>query len=265
MHIRLEHVHYYSGDSHLIDDVSCELEPGVAVLVMGPSGSGKTLLMKIMAGIIPPDSGEVFFDDSAFTTMSDRELDAKRVRHGFVFQDSALWQNLSVYNNLSLPIEYHYPRRKKEHIDSQIRTLCKKMGFEEDLSQRPTRLSAGERKVASILRSLVLDPETVFMDEPSAGLDAASSNRLLDLLKELKSKGKSLIIGSHDSEIASMIADRILVIDRGRRLAFDDVQNLVRTDNERIKEILSDVFDMSSTYDADILDILGSGDDDPFG
>jgi ABC-type multidrug transport system ATPase subunit len=102
------------------------------------------------------------------------------------------------------------------------------------------------------------------MDEPSAGLDAASSARLLDVLKELKTKGRTLIISSHDSQIASMIADRILVIDEGRILAYDSVNNLVRTDDPRLKAILSDVFELSSTYDADILDILGSGDDDPF-
>ncbi|MFA7567479.1 MAG: ATP-binding cassette domain-containing protein [Alkalispirochaeta sp.] len=264
MRIVLDHVSYSSGNTVLIDDVSCELEEGVAVLVMGPSGSGKTLLMKVMASILPPSSGEIRYGEKALSTMSDRELQKIRTGQGFVFQDAALWQNLTVYQNLALPLEYHYPRRGAAQIRSHILALCRKMDFQEDLSHRPTLLSAGERKVASILRALVLDPHTVYMDEPSAGLDSASSAYLLDILKDLKRKGKTLIIGGHDSQIASMIADRILVMDEGRLVAYDTVQNLVRTDNRRIRAILSDVFDLSSTYDADILDILGSSDGDPF-
>ena len=102
------------------------------------------------------------------------------------------------------------------------------------------------------------------MDEPSGGLDAATSDRLMQLLKDLKARGKTLVIASHDSEIASLFADWILVIDEGRLLAFDTVDKLVRTDDRRVREILADVFDLSSTYDKDILDILGSGDYDPF-
>jgi ABC-type multidrug transport system ATPase subunit len=264
MNIVLDHVSYTTGNSVLIDDVSCTVEEGSAVLVMGPSGSGKTLLMKIMAGILPPGEGEIWYGEKAFSTMSERDLRKQRMGQGFVFQDAALWQNLTVYQNLALPVEYHFPRREADHIRSSITELCRKMDFREDLSQRPTLLSAGERKVASILRGLVLDPPTVFMDEPSSGLDSASSGRLMDILKDLKRKGRTLIIGGHDSEIASMIADRILVMDEGRLLADDSVQNLVRTDDKRIRAILSDVFDLSSTYDTDILDILGSSDEDPF-
>jgi len=264
MHIKLDRVGFGVGPIELLKDISLEIEPGVAVLVMGPSGSGKTLLMKIMAGIIPPAAGEVYFDTRPFSRMSDRELESKRVRQGFVFQDSALWQNLTVYQNLALPVEYHNPTRSSASIRSHIEALCRKLDFREDLTQRPINLSAGERKIASIVRSLVQNPETVFMDEPSGGLDSTTTNRLLDLLKELKSLGRTLVIASHNSQIASMIADRILVVDEGAVIAYDEVQNLVRTDDPRIKEILSDVFDLSSTYDADILDILGSGTDDPF-
>src|SRR6056297_2219420 len=150
MRVQLEEVNFYSGGTQLLFDITFDLEEGVAVLVMGPSGSGKTLLMKIIAGIVPPDSGKLLFDGKPFATMNDRELQDKRIRQGFVFQDSALWQNLSVYQNLALPVEYHYPRREAENVRSHIASLCRKMDFREDLNQRPTMLSAGERKIASI-------------------------------------------------------------------------------------------------------------------
>ncbi len=264
MNITLDQVSYVTGNNVLIDNVSCTIEEGVSVLVMGPSGSGKTLLMKIMAGILPPSEGEIWYGEKAFSTMSERALRQQRMGQGFVFQDAALWQNLTIYQNLSLPIEYHFPRREAAHIRSHITELCRTMNFRDDLSQRPTLLSAGERKVVSILRGLVLEPKTLFMDEPSSGLDSVSSARLMDVLKDLKRKGRTLVVGAHDSEIASMIADRILVVEKGQLLAYDSVQNLIRTDDQRIRDILSDVFDLSSSYDADILEILGSSDGDPF-
>ena len=101
------------------------------------------------------------------------------------------------------------------------------------------------------------------MDEPSGGLDSATADHLLAVLKELKSDGRSLVIATHDSEIASKLADSILVLDEGRALAYDTVEQLTRTSDARVREVLANVFDLSSTYDTDILDILGSN-DDPF-
>lgn len=263
MEIALREVGFSTGDTEILRSVSCRIESGQVVLVMGPSGSGKTLLMKIMATILPPGSGAVLYNQEPIDAMSDADLDRLRIRQGFVFQDSALWQNLSVYNNLALPTQYHFPRRPASEIADRVRVLCRNMGFTEDLSQRPARLSAGERKVASIIRALMMDPELLFMDEPSGGLDAGTSDRLLNTLKDLKRRGRTMVIASHDSEIASQLADWILVIDDGSILAYDRVSNLVRTSDHRVREILVDVFDLSSTYDTDILDILGSS-DDPF-
>ncbi|MFW5694472.1 MAG: ATP-binding cassette domain-containing protein [Alkalispirochaeta sp.] len=263
MQIELREIAFSTEEGPLIEEVSCTVRPGECLLVMGPSGSGKTLLMKIMAAIIPPSSGAVLFDGVETATMSDRELDRNRLRQGFVFQDAALWQNLSVLNNLTLATQYHFPKRNPEDTQRRVNQLCRTLGFTEDLSRRPARLSAGERKTAAIIRSMMLNPEIYFMDEPSGGLDASTADHLLALLKDLKSQGRSLVIATHDSEIASQLADSILVLDEGRSLAYDTVEHLTRTTDTRVREILTDVFDLSSTYDADILDILG-GNDDPF-
>lgn len=263
MRVEVQDVGFEAGGQTLLEDVSCTIDEGQCVLMMGPSGSGKTLLMKIMATILPPNTGVVRYDGMVTGTLPDRDLDRTRLRTGFVFQDAALWQNLSVRANLTLATQYHFPKRAAREVDQRVERLCRSMGFTDDLNQRPALLSAGERKVASIIRAMMLDPELYFMDEPSGGLDGASSTRLLSVLKDLKSRGRTLVIAGHDSEIASQLADAILVIDDGRVLAYDTVQKLVRTDDARVREILQDVFDLSSTYDADILDILGSG-DDPF-
>lgn len=180
-----------------------------------------------------------------------------------MFQDAALWQNSTVLQNLMLATQYHHPRRDPAVIRERVDQLCRRLNFREDLNQRPALLSAGERKVASVVRALMQDPETLFMDEPSGGLDSSTSDRLLSLLRDLKGRGRTMVIATHDSEIASQLADDILVIDDGRLLTYAPVSELIRTDNPRVREILADVFDLSSTYDTDILDILGSG-DDPF-
>jgi ABC-type multidrug transport system ATPase subunit len=263
MKVELRDVTFFTGDVPLLEDISCVVDEGQCVLVMGPSGSGKTLLMKIMAGILPPGKGDVLFDGTSMVTMPDRELDRTRLRQGFVFQDSALWQNLSVLANLTLATQYHYPQRDAASVQARVDRVRRMMGFTDNLNQRPALLSSGERKMVSIMRALMLDPEMFFMDEPSGGLDSATTGRLISVLKELKSRHRTLVISSHNSEIASQLADWILVVDEGRLLAYDSVQNLVRTEDTRVREILADVFDLSSTYDADILDILGSG-DDPF-
>ncbi len=263
MQVELREIGFSTEEGPLLNSISCTVRPGECLLIMGPSGSGKTLLMKIMAAIIPPSAGSVLLDNVESATMSDRELDRNRLRQGFVFQDAALWQNLSVYANLTLPTQYHFPKRDPAEIQRRVDQLCRRLSFSEDLSQRPARLSAGERKTAAIIRSMMLNPEIYFMDEPSGGLDSATADRLLALLKELKSDGRSLVIATHDSEIASQLADSILVIDEGRPLAYDTVEQLTRTSDARVREVLADLFDLSSTYDTDILDILGSN-DDPF-
>ncbi len=265
MKAELEHVYFSVHDTILLEDITVGIETGSAVMVMGPSGSGKSLLMKIMAGIIQPTSGRVRIDGRDLTRMNERALNIVRRDHGFLFQDSALWQNMTVLQNLSLPMQVHHPDWSPTRMREQIDRLCSYLRYEEDLSQRPATLSFGERKLVSLIRSLVLEPELIFFDEPRTGLDAKSHDRVLELLKDRKEQGKTQIISSHDSGIASMIADFLLVIDRGKLLAYDTVANLTRTDDPRIKEILSAVLDLSSSYDSDILEILGSSDIDPFG
>lgn len=265
MGIELKGVGFDASSETLLHDLDIHIGTGSSVLLMGPSGSGKTLLLKILAGIIPPTHGNVIFDGKSLAQLSDREINRERLRIGFVFQDAALWQNLSVYNNLALATSHHFPKTPEAEIREKIERLCRRMDYTDNLEQRPALLSAGERKVASIIRALMLDPDILVMDEPSGALDSRGSERLLDVLKEKKATGRTLIIAGHDEKIASMIADSIIVLDRGHLLAFDTVQNLIRTEDRRVREILADVFDLSSTYDTDILDILGSGDADPFG
>lgn len=264
MIVELKDLSFEAGNETFLHSVSCRIEEGSVVLVMGPSGSGKTLLLKLMAGIVPATGGDVLVDGEPLSRMTDRKILKTNLRQGFVFQDGALWQNLTLRQNLSLPVQHHFPRKPGTEIEQRISTLVRKLGFRANLDLRPAHLSGGNRTVVSIMRALMLDPELCYMDEPGAGLDGTTHDKLLDLLKELKQQGRTLVIASHDSEIASMLADWILVLDEGRLLAFDTVQNLKQTTDERVRGILREVLDLSATYDTDILEILGGSDDNPF-
>ena len=264
MEIELKDVTFGDENQTFLHEVSCRIEEGACVLVMGPSGAGKTLLLKIMAGITQPRSGEIIADGKSLSRMSDRQFLKLSLRHGFVFQDAALWQNLTVRQNLSLPLQYHFPRKPISEINRRIDYLARRMAFKTDLDLRPAQLSGGNRTVVSIMRALMLDPELCFLDEPSNGLDGTTHANMMELLKELKNRGRTLVIASHDSSIASMLADWIMVLDDGRLLVFDTIQNLKGNENERVRTILKDVLDLSSTYDTDILEILGGTDDNPF-
>ncbi|WP_159438722.1 ATP-binding cassette domain-containing protein [Alkalispirochaeta americana] len=254
----------HSGET-LLQETSLSISEGSCVLVMGPSGAGKSLLLKILAGIIPLTTGRITLGGTDLGQASNREMKSLRTRQGFVFQDAALWQNLSIRQNLSLPLQYNGPHRSPRQIEERIASLANRIGFYQSLDLRPARLSSGSQMMVGIMRALMTDPEICFLDEPSNGLDTATQQNLLDILQDLKQRGKTLVIASHDSTIASRLADQFLLIDQGEVIFFDTAHNSTRAENSRVREILQGVLGLSATYDADILDILGGGDENPFG
>lgn len=264
MILELQNMYFSTPAETLLHGISFAVEEGSTVLVLGPSGAGKTLSMKIMAGILPASRGAVVVHGVSREHMSEREIRRQAVQQGFAFQDAALWQNMTLRQNLALPMQFHNSRVSPKEVEDRIAQLVRRLGFREPLDQRPARLSGGNRTMVSAMRAMMLNPSLLFLDEPTTGLDSESRERLLDLLKDLKRQGVTMIIASHDRDVASMLADWVYVIESGRLLMYDTVQNLTATDNERVREIARDMLDMASSYDADILDILGGSDEDPF-
>lgn len=193
-------------------DVSLELEAGETLFAMGVAGSGKSVLVKTAAGVLIPDEGEVLYKGRSLARMSEREEIAFRKATGFVFQDAALWSNQTLFENLSLPARVHEPRWGKAEIERAVRRAAELVGYGQDLGARPAELSSGERKLIGLARALVLDPELLFMDDPTADLDESSAGRVPALVDELKSRGRSMIIASAASEFAQACADSIAVL-----------------------------------------------------
>ncbi|MFW6329876.1 MAG: ABC transporter ATP-binding protein [Alkalispirochaetaceae bacterium] len=248
----------------ILEDVDLEIPRGKTTFIMGPSGSGKSMLLKCAAGILPCDTGRVQFDGRDIAKLSEKELRKLRQEHGFVFQDAALWQNLTILQNLSLPLQYHRPQMPPAEVRRRIDALIDLVEFREDLTLRPASLSLGERKIASFIRALVLSPRMIFMDEPSTSLDSQAVQKISEVIERLKREGRTMIITSHNVRLASRFADYLVVIERGKVLAFDTMENIVKTDSARVKQILAEVLNLSSSYDSDILELLGEDESNPF-
>jgi phospholipid/cholesterol/gamma-HCH transport system ATP-binding protein len=255
--ISLRGASLFSGAEVVFTDVTISVPARSTTLVMGPSGSGKSALLKVAAGLIPPDTGTVTLLGSRLGTLAKPEERELRRRNGFVFQDAALWQNLTVYQNLALPLQYHGVTESAAEVERRVRALAGEFGMQRRIDLRPAQLSAGERKMVSFLRAIILDPEVLFLDEPTSFVDHHGAELIIGRLRELKKRGTTMVASTHSAKISSQLADYLVVLDSGGGVVaqgtFGDV---VHAADRRVKEILSDVLSETASYDTDILDLL---------
>ncbi|MBP7495649.1 MAG: ABC transporter ATP-binding protein, partial [Spirochaetales bacterium] len=225
-------------------------------VIMGFSGSGRSTLLKVAAGILWPDEGEVCFQGKPLNRMSEKELLEFRSRMGFTFQDSALWSNLSVYQNLSLPLQFHQKKIEPGEVDRTIQKLLLEFDFKDDVQYRPAQLSTGERKLISFLRALTLNPSILFLDDPTGFVDNVTAERILKNLKRQKQEGKTLIMATHSPELTSQLADFLIVMKEGRILEQGRLKEVVQSRDSEVIEVLSEVLSEAAVYDTDILQLL---------
>jgi phospholipid/cholesterol/gamma-HCH transport system ATP-binding protein len=256
---RLTDVTVRHGDTTILSNVTIDFPGDACTVIMGPSGSGKTSLLKAAAGLLMPDGGRVEILGIDPWNASDRELESLRARNGFVFQDSGLWQNLSLYQNLALPLQYHRLEPDASAVRRRIERIAGELGATHRLDLRPSQVSEGEQKIVSFVRAIIGDPELLFMDEPSTSVDTDGIGRLVRRLKDLRARHKTVIAVTHDARIASQIADHIAVLKRGRLLRFGTLRDISRSDDPEVQRILTDVLSETATYDGDILDLLDPG------
>lgn len=259
----LKEVYLENKDETVLDGISLAFPGGSFTLVMGPSGSGKSVLLKVACGLIPPTRGSVEQFGRPLIGLSQREEVQVRRKTGFSFQDSALWQNMTVYQNLALPIRYHDLNIKDAHLRRRIYNLLAPYGMAAAQNSRPSDLSSGERKIVSYLRALMLEPEVLFLDEPLASVDYQAGQRITASIRELKSQGRTIVSASHSPQLASQLADYLLVLKEGRVLVFDRFDEVVRSTDRVVSSILTDVLSQAASYDGDILSLLDdNGSDD---
>jgi ABC-type transporter Mla maintaining outer membrane lipid asymmetry ATPase subunit MlaF len=253
--VELKGVRLSSEGYEILKDITVGFPKGRSTIIMGPSGCGKSTLLKAAAGIMPPDSGSVLVDGAEFHEMNDRALAAARKVTGFVFQDGALWENRTVYQNVAFPLEYHWDLSEKQ-IGDKVGRLLDRMGLADQASLRPAQLSTGERKAVSFCRGVIANPRIVFMDEPTLSVDRETGAVVLDMIRELKSDGRTLITVTHDPKLTSWLADYLVILRHGALVEAGEFTAVRSSRNPATQSVLADVMDQAAAYDTELLDLL---------
>ena len=223
------------GDKKVLQGIDLDVYKGENVVVLGRSGTGKSVLIKIICGLLKPDSGIVNVLGQEVAKLNNRNLQQLRLKVGFSFQNSALYDSMTVRENLAFPLVRHSRNMTSQQVTEAIEAVLDDVGLSQTIDQMPAELSGGQRKRVGIARTLILNPEIMLYDEPTAGLDPITSieiNNLINLVQE-KFNTTSIII-THDMACAKKTADRIVVMDDGKYIAEGSYAELENSTDEFI-------------------------------
>ena len=220
---------YEDNEHKIINNISHYIEKSSVTVFLGKPGSGKSTALKLLAGLIPPSSGTITFEDKDIHSMNRKQNLDFRKRTAFMFQDSALWANQDIYHNLDLPLQLHFPQMSEKERKERIRKYTELVEFTKPLSQRPAVLSIGEQKKISFARALICEPEVLFLDEPTESIDDKTEDLFISILKNFIAENKTVVFVSHDNYlINSILCDKIYFEDgeiKGKIL-LDDINQM---------------------------------------
>lgn len=220
----------------VLKGVNLSVFKGENVVVLGKSGSGKSVLIKILVGLLKPDSGEVRVLGKNVDTLSLKELNDLRLRIGFSFQSSALYDSMSIRQNLEFPLKMNMKNISRKDINLAVEEVLSAVGLEEKIDQMPAELSGGQRKRIGIARTLILKPEIMLYDEPTAGLDPITSFEINKLINEMQHKyNTSSIIITHDLTCAKETGDRVGMFVDGKFTRVGKFKDVFDTNDENVK------------------------------
>ncbi|HEY4935424.1 MAG TPA: ATP-binding cassette domain-containing protein [Puia sp.] len=234
--VRIKGLNKTFKGNHILKDVNLEIKKAENVVVLGKSGSGKSTLIKCMVGLMSPDEGEICIFGKDMADVEYAELNQLRIKIGFLFQGGALYDSMTVYDNLAFPLRHHKKNLGKDNLDALINEVLENVGLPEAGNQMPAELSGGMSKRIGLARTLILKPEIMLYDEPTSGLDTATAKEISQLILDLQRKYKiSSLIITHDITCAKMTADRIVMLKEGTIVAEGSFEELVKSDDEWIK------------------------------
>ena len=224
------------GDKQVLNGIDLDLHKGENMIVLGRSGSGKSVLIKIIIGLMKPDEGTVKVLGKDVHKIEKKELIDLRLKIGFLFQQNALYDSMTVRENLEFPLVRNIKHMTHEQIDEAVDEVIDAVGLKDTANQLPAELSGGQKKRIGIARTLILKPSVILYDEPTAGLDPITSVEINNLIKEVKERYKtSSIIITHDLACAKQIGDKIVMLIDGKFIRQGDFEEVFETDDERIK------------------------------
>ena len=233
--IRLNNVKKCFGDKEALKGVSLTIEKGETIAIIGGSGSGKSTLLRLMIGLDRPTSGEIYLGGDNIAVMTEDALDRVRLRMGMVFQYSALFDSMSVGENVAFGLREH-THKSEEEIRRIVREKLALVGLPDAAGLMPQELSGGMKKRVGLARAIATDPEIIFYDEPSSGLDPIMTAKIDELIIDMQKKlGVTSVVVTHDMASASRIADRIAMIYDGELIAVDTAARFQDIADERVQ------------------------------
>ncbi len=217
------------GSNEVLKDINLELHKEENLVILGKSGTGKSVTIKCIVGLLTQDKGNIKVFDKEVETLSEDDLKALRVRIGFLFQSGALYDSMTVRENLEFPLRRVLKISDKNEIDKRVEEILQGVGLPDAVDKMPSELSGGMRKRIGLARTMILKPEIMLYDEPTTGLDPITSKEISELIQSMKENYHvSSIIITHDIACAKITADRMLVMDSGRVIAegsFDELEH----------------------------------------
>jgi phospholipid/cholesterol/gamma-HCH transport system ATP-binding protein len=236
--VRVENLRKAFGEQKVLDGVSLHVNVGETLAVLGRSGTGKSVLLKLMIGLQNADSGTVQLFGQDMSGVDRKQLNEIRKKVGFLFQQAALYDSLTVGKNVEFPLARHAGLSPQDR-ESRVRDLLSSVGMENEGDKLPSQISGGMQKRVGLARALALDPEVLLLDEPTAGLDPITAKEIAKLIVELKQKRKiTAVVVTHDLRTAKDFADRLLLVDGGRVRAEGTFSDLEANRDEFVSQFL---------------------------
>ena len=224
------------GENHVLRGVDLQVCKGENVVVLGRSGTGKSVLIKIISGLLKPDAGTVNVLGEEVVSLRDKELRDLRLKIGFSFQNSALYDSMTVRENLEFPLVRHHKKLKPAEVKQSVERVLDAVGLSQTINQMPSELSGGQRKRIGIARTLILRPQIMLYDEPTAGLDPITSKEINTLINEVQRQFHTTsIIITHDLTCAKETGDRVAMLLDGRFVKQGTFEEVFGANDERIK------------------------------
>ena len=234
--IRLRDLCKSFGDNHVLQGFDLDVLRGENVMVLGKSGSGKSVLIKCIVRLLEPDAGTIEVLGQDVLALDQEALDHIRVKIGFLFQSSALYDSMTVQENLEFPLRRHWITHEGQDTDALVEEVLQAVGLPHTRHMYPSELSGGMKRRIGLARTLILKPEIVLYDEPTTGLDPITGKEIVELILELqRTYGTSSIIISHDLNVAKLAANRIALLYEGRKHLEGSYQDLLASDDPVVK------------------------------
>ncbi len=234
--VEMEHIKKSFGNNHVLRDINLVVHKGESLVILGQSGTGKSVLIKCIVGLIDPDEGKLVILGEDISELRSKELIEMRKKIGFLFQSGALYDSMTVRENLEFPLRRQIRSTPKETINSLVKEAMRNVGLAESIDMTPSELSGGMRKRLGLARTLILKPEIMLYDEPTTGLDPITSKEISSLILEVqKIYDTSSVIITHDIDCARRTANRIIVLKDGTCAAEGSYADLANSEDTWIR------------------------------